>query len=140
MSPQAKRHVGTCGACRRFYDLCRSYPAVLKREMNREIDLEREPDFSVPADRSAKRRRFVIWAAAAALAVGVASPIAYRVHSISRIRAYIRTDNSRFIEDLLGTGVLDTGNGFLTDSRWFRGADAVSDFLAGSPLFSEEAE
>lgn len=72
MSPQAKRHVGTCGACRRFYDLCRSYPAVLKREMNREIDLEREPDFSVPADRPAKRRRFVIWAAAAALAVGVA--------------------------------------------------------------------
>jgi len=148
-APAVQRHLEHCAGCRRFHEICRSYPALLGEAVDEELRGLGEPRLPGPAaagrgsafrSMSRRTRRIVIWAAAAALAVGIISPLAYREHAASQIRAYIRRDTSLFVDELLSARLLETDNGLLSDSRWFGGTEDIADLLGGTGLFAEPQE
>jgi hypothetical protein len=140
LSAETRRHLSECADCRALLDGYRDFTVGLKEAIDAENRQMGEPDFTF-LHRERKDRRFLIWAAAALLAVAVAAPFAYRGYTVSRTRSYIRSDNSRFVDSLLSAKILETGNGLLsdtswsTDDSWFVGTDGISEMLQDSPLF-----
>jgi predicted anti-sigma-YlaC factor YlaD len=140
LSVEAEEHLSECAGCREMLETYRAYTDGLAKALDAETRQLGQPDFSF-LRRKRRDRRILIWAGAALVAVAIAAPFAYRGYTASRTRAYIRDDNSRFIDTLLSSKLLETGNGFLADSAWsadtswFDGTEGISDMLQGSPLF-----
>ena len=140
LSAEAQKHLSECAGCRELLDGYRDFADGLRQAIDAETRQMGEPDLSF-LRRKRNGRRLLIWASAALLAVAVAAPFAYRGYTASRTRAYIRDDNSRFVDTLLSATILETGNGSLSDtswsagSSWFEGTEGISEMLEGSPLF-----